>query len=186
MELESIEFDNGMVGKIWHDDYAADPRKEWDNLATMICFHGRYNLGDHPQIVDWGQYSSFDEVEKAILRRVGPCVILPMYMLDHSGIMVSTTDFNDKWDSGQIGFVYVSYARLREEMRWKNITKDRIKRAYEWLEAEVQIYGDYLEGNVFGYTLENREGDEVDSCWGYYGYKHCLEELESIAKSYKE
>ena len=30
-------------------------------------------------------------------------VVLPVYLLDHSGLSVSTTDFNDPWDSGQTG-----------------------------------------------------------------------------------
>ena len=30
---------------MWYDEMAESPR-EWDNLGTMVCFHGRYNLGD--------------------------------------------------------------------------------------------------------------------------------------------
>ena len=30
---------------IWYDEMAESPR-EWDNLGTMVCFHGRHNLGD--------------------------------------------------------------------------------------------------------------------------------------------
>ncbi|MBQ1716696.1 MAG: hypothetical protein II025_02230, partial [Ruminococcus sp.] len=36
------------------------------------------------------------EIEKAY-------VVLPVYLLDHSGLSVSTHSFNDPWDSGQTG-----------------------------------------------------------------------------------
>lgn len=31
---------------IFYDEDPSDPRKEWCNVATMACWHGRYNLGD--------------------------------------------------------------------------------------------------------------------------------------------
>lgn len=34
--------------------------------------------------------------------------ILPLYLYDHSGITMSTTSFNDRWDSGQVGYIYAS------------------------------------------------------------------------------
>jgi hypothetical protein len=36
----------------------------------------------------------------------------------------------------------------------------------------VSVYDDYLTGNVYGFIVEERNGDdweEVDSCWGFYG-----------------
>ena len=36
---------NGLTLRVIPDEYADSPR-EWDNLGTMICFHGRYDLGD--------------------------------------------------------------------------------------------------------------------------------------------
>ena len=35
----------GYTVEIHTDDDAESPR-EWDNLAKLFCFHGRYNLGD--------------------------------------------------------------------------------------------------------------------------------------------
>jgi hypothetical protein len=28
------------------DDEPINPREEWDNFGTMVCFHKRYTLGD--------------------------------------------------------------------------------------------------------------------------------------------
>lgn len=84
-----------------------DSPRSWDNLGTMICFHRRYDLGDkHSYSSD--DYSSWEEMKKAIIKEENPAVILPLYMYEHSGISISTSPFSCPWDSGQIGFVLVS------------------------------------------------------------------------------
>ena len=32
--------------KIEQDTDPMNPRTDWDNLGTMVCFHNRYDLGD--------------------------------------------------------------------------------------------------------------------------------------------
>ncbi len=32
--------------KVEVEDNAQNPRTEWDNLGTMVCFHRSYSLGD--------------------------------------------------------------------------------------------------------------------------------------------
>ena len=39
----------GFTIKIWSDDYAEDPR-EWSNIATFVCEHRNYSLGDEHDI----------------------------------------------------------------------------------------------------------------------------------------
>lgn len=43
---ETLEFDHGIKAHIIQDMDPMDPRKEWDHVATMICGHRRYELGD--------------------------------------------------------------------------------------------------------------------------------------------
>jgi hypothetical protein len=43
--VEKIEY-KGYAIEIIQDEDGLNPRSEWDNLATMICFHNRYTLGD--------------------------------------------------------------------------------------------------------------------------------------------
>ena len=43
---------------------------------------------------------------------------------------------------------------------------------FDWipsLESSIQLFGDWAFGNVYGYQVEDANGDEVDSCWGFYG-----------------
>ena len=44
--IETEQFDHGIVGKIYFDEDPLNPRKEWDQAATMVCWHRRYDLGD--------------------------------------------------------------------------------------------------------------------------------------------
>jgi len=43
---------------------------------------------------------------------------------------------------------------------------------FDWipsLESSIQLFGDWAFGNVYGYQIEDENGEEIDSCWGFYG-----------------
>jgi len=171
--------------KIIHDENPESPR-EWDNLGTMVCFHGRYNLGDKHEY-NSDHYNRWDDMEKEIIKRENVCVILPLYLYDHSGITMNTTGFSCPWDSGQVGYVFVSKEKVRKEYGVKRITKKVIEQVTNVLVGEVSTYDQYLTGDVYGYEIyevTTNNGIEtetfVDSCWGFYGSDHCMEEAESI------
>jgi hypothetical protein len=152
--------------KVWLDEYPENPCS-WDNLGTMVCWHRRYNLGNQH---NFRSPEDFLQWVKEIGRE--NFVILPLYLYDHSGITISTTPFSCPWDSGQVGWIYVTKARLREEFMVKRVTKDIISRAENVLRAEVQTYNQYLRGEVYGFTLYEAEDGcfvELDSCGWFYG-----------------
>lgn len=45
MEIYQTEKYRGYEINIYYDESADSPR-EWDNVATFVCEHHRYNLGD--------------------------------------------------------------------------------------------------------------------------------------------
>ena len=168
--------------KIEQESYPESPR-EWDNLTTMICFHKRYDLGDEHNYKP-ADFSSYAELKEQLEKDHTILIIKPLYMYDHSGITISTSPFECNWDSGQIGWVFIS----KEQADCLGTPIDDIDRLDSWLESEVNIYDQYLSGDVYGFTLfeeievkkiypDGREvieiEDEVlDSCWGYYGTNH--------------
>lgn len=158
---------DGKVLEIYYDACPQNPR-EWDNLGKMVCFHKRYNLGDKHNYRA-SDYNSWEEVREAIERDYNVAVILPVYMYDHSGIILSTNPFKCRWDSGQVGWIFVTKEKLRKEFGVRRITKKIKEKAREILAEEVNVYSDYIEGNVFGYILKDENGEELDSCWGFYG-----------------
>ena len=78
---------------IEHDETAESPR-EWDNLGVMAAFHGRYSLGDTNHGFRHTDYSGWNEMKADIIRKNPGCVILPLYLYDHSGITMNTTGFS--------------------------------------------------------------------------------------------
>lgn len=146
------------------------PRR-WDgNMGTMIAFHGRYQLGDKGHDFNSKDYAGWGEMKSAILKQYGrDAVILPLYLYDHSGITMNTTGFDCRWDSGQVGFIVASLGTVRECFGIKRVTAKQRERAVESLVAEVAVYTQYLEGDVYGFVVEDEEGNVNDSCWGFYG-----------------
>jgi len=90
----------------------------------------------------------------------------PVYAYIHSGITVSLSPFSCRWDSGVLGWVAVKRPSRGGEWRRQ---KDFLK----YLQGMIDVYDDYLTGNVYGYlVVDTKTGDELDSCWGYYGNDH--------------
>jgi len=148
-----------------------DPR-EFDNFGKMQCFHRDYRLGDT---------LDFNTIEELIYFIKNPDIIsLPLYLYDHSGITMKTTPFSCRWDSGQIGYIYVSKEMIRKEFNCKKITKDIMDKVYKILISEVDTYDKYLRGEVYGYEIFDSYGDFKESCWGY------SDSPEDIMKEIKE
>jgi len=99
-------------------DTCPESPRQWDNLCTMVCSHRRYDLGDE-QAKNIDEYSSWDEwLQGEVYDRYGGAdnvVCLPLYLYDHSGITMNTTGFSCPWDSGQVGWIYVTKEKLRRE-----------------------------------------------------------------------
>jgi hypothetical protein len=162
------------------DEDPSDPRGD-DNLGTMVCFHSGYNLGDKHEYRQQ-DFCGWNELENEIIKNENVGVILPLYLYDHSGITMNTTGFHCPWDSGQVGFIYISKEKMRYEYSKKRISKQLIKRIAGYLRSEVETYDQYLTGDVYGYRITNTETDEeMDSCWGFFGTECCMEEAESMA-----
>ena len=157
--IETIDYKSCTI-EIYMDDDADDPRN-WDNLGHMTCFHNRYSLGDSHN------YNNLVELSETINDKNS--IILPLYLYDHSGITINTTGFSCPWDSGQVGIIYMTKEEIRKEYNWKVITKNRREKIYEYLINEVKIYDDFLTGNVYGFMTKDKCGDDIESCWGFFG-----------------
>jgi hypothetical protein len=171
---------NGYTVKIIQDEDAESPR-DWDNACTMVCFHGRYQLGDKDHGYNESDYNGWDELYDAIVRDHKPVAIFPLGLIDHSGISMyvgSGAHWCDPggWDSGQVGFAFVSRAKGLEEWGKSKVTKHVRDMAEKCLRAEVETYDQYLRGDVYGYVVETPDGEQVDSCWGFFGLEYCKAE----------
>lgn len=169
---ETFEY-KGYNITIGQDTDAFDPRQEYDHLGEMVCFHRRYNLGDKHNY-------TVDEVHEML--NSGKFIALPLYLYDHSGITMSTGPFSCPWDSGQVGYIMVSKDSVRKEWGWARITRQRQTKIENILRGEVKEYDSFLTGDVWGFTIDDQDGEYVDSCWGFYGYEYCEKEAKDIVK----
>lgn len=195
----------GLILKIIADFDPLNPRVDYDEASTMVCDHRNYNLGDedgHDKArsairnsrdyreawEDWDKEDHLDfshgpDLYKAI-KRCSDIITLPLYLYDHSGITIRCNPFSCPWDSGQVGFAFMAYSTIRESFMCKRVTPSILERAYELIKSEVRVYDMYLTGDVWGYVIETQEGDEVDSCWGFFGSEEVEKEAESVYKHY--
>lgn len=156
------------------EDCPGSPR-DWDNLSVFYCFHNRYtSLGDKHSI-DRKKYDSWEELAEYEFEKDD--VIVPLYLLDHSGITLSTTPFGCLWDSGRVGFAVVSKERIISEYGVYN--DDSKDKALARIDSEIETYNQYLCGDVYTIFIDKQCGccgswGLVDSCGGFYGYE-CAE-----------
>lgn len=195
---------------IEYDQDAESPR-EWGNLGKMVCWHHRYNLGDEQPKYDADEYlldlardqvslnypdSFLEHNRDKILTQ--HFTILPLYLYDHSGITMSTGAFSCPWDSGQVGFIYAS---LKDVLKEKSLTAGSWNTKVSWqsnkqapetitirqyaervLKQEVETYDEFLTGQVYGYVVEDENGEHLDSCWGFFGLDYCKEQAREVAE----
>lgn len=186
-----------MTLKIVQDEDVESPR-EGENLGVMICWHRRYNLGDKHNFSEPRDFmvslvekyadeevEEIDELTDDELMNIiaDHIVILPLFLYDHSGITMKTSSFNDRWDSGQVGWIYASKKRFRDETGYTESELFNQGLAQEMLIGEVEDYDKFLTGDVYGFVLEDEFGDVKDSCWGFYGLEAIQEELKGYLGS---
>lgn len=177
--VEEFKVGNRTV-KIYRDPTPINPREEWDQEDVMVCFHKRYNLGDTGHGYSYDHYGNWSELEAAIREDHNPDALLPIFMIDHSGTSFSTEPFSCPWDSGQVGFVFLPHGKALE-IYGKN-DAERESKAIEFIKASVKEYDDYCNGNCYGYVVEDEDGEEEDSCWGFLGdLEYCKEQAKDIA-----
>lgn len=91
-----------------------------------------------------------------------------------------TGAFSCPWDSGQVGWIYVSKDRAKKEYNWKTLNKKRIQKVKDCLRGEVETYDKYLTNSFVGYVIEDSEENEVESCWGFDDLDFCIKEAQAI------
>ena len=180
---------------VQQDDILINPREPDEPLGTMVCFHRRYALGDRHDFADKDtflqklyldtvgntpegeasykklvdSFSNERAVDNALLDVISEkYIVQPLYLLDHSGLAMQTTSFHDPWDSGQVGWIYVSKEAVQKAFEISELTEDDLQKARTMLDSEVAIYDSYLRGECYGYELY-KNGELEDSCWGFLG-----------------
>lgn len=162
----------GLTIEICYDESASNPRDEFENMGTIVGWRDRrHRLGDRQVSLE----CTDPEDIVGELRDDGARLILPIYYSEHGPRCVLSVggpeDLADLDDSA--GLVYVSAEKLRAEYSLKRISARAIRYATTVLHGEIDEYGAYLTGDVFGFVIKDPVGEHLDSCWGFYGLNYC-------------
>lgn len=153
--------------ELYYDDFSEDPR-EWDNLCTFALNMRRYALANEFSWLNFDHYNSFDEVLNEVLQREKIIAYKWVRGYSHGGLSLSLStrgQYSDPWDSGWVGFIFVTEETMQRE--FPSLSRDEWEaKANEWIEAEFETYNAYVKGEVFAYRVY---GDLLeDSCCGFY------------------
>ncbi|MFA5307624.1 MAG: hypothetical protein WC365_09305 [Candidatus Babeliales bacterium] len=176
--IESAKTDNKII-KISIDEFPSDPYNEWDQLSHIVAWHRHYNFGKKEDIEQFKHQEDFEQYVKDLN---GKILLLNLYMYEHSGISLSIDQsrpypFSDKWDSGQIGYAYVTYEEIQKEYSVKRITEKLKQKVIKLIESEIETYNQYLNGQVYQYAIfkiqkcdkEHEHFEIEDSLSGIFG-----------------
>lgn len=186
---EEIVTYRGYDIKIVRDEIMDNPREMDEHLGTMVCFHRRYRLGDEDhefsspedleKFLEYGEnykdifefLDDFPEVLNLEIDESFTPFYLPMYLYDHSGITVNTDGFGCPWDSGQVGYIFITREDAAEAWDEVSDVEELEARAIKCMKAEVEQYDYFLRGEVYGFVIETEDPtfDILDSCYGFYG-----------------
>lgn len=155
----------GFTLTVFEDSYD-DPREDFEgtNMAKMICFHRKYKLGDEHNFENPQEFNEWYKKNKDKV-----ACIMPLYLLDHSGLTMSVHDFHDPWDSGQVGYAYILKETLRKHNMADDIGSYDICRTL--IETEVEEYDKWLRGvpQYFTFDITDKD-DEPVKCMGIFEF----------------
>lgn len=143
--------------------------------AQIVFFHNRYNYGNNYEF-NSDDYSGWRELHDAIMTKYPNVKIKPLYMLDHSQITLSTSKFNNPWDSGQVGYIFTEDHNI-------------------YLDYQVKYLEAIINGDVYKYVIIDEKTcsccgethDEiVDECTGFVsvnGYLQTVKDMRASASA---
>jgi len=149
MEYEIIEEKAGLIAKL-HTDESCDVEcpLDWEQEAVKFLTWERNST-----------LSDYNDMEREEVERLGNLKqysLFPLYKYEHGGVAYSVGGFSCPWDSGQVGYVLVIDAQVGGDPR-------------EAAQGVCDQVTSWCNGDIWGFTVEDEEGEELYSCWGFIG-----------------
>jgi hypothetical protein len=141
----TVENDQFRLNIIYEDD-SQNPR-DWDNIGIMICWHKKYQLGD--------VHDFRTPADMLMVYSKKNSILIPLYLYDHGGLKLSTSSFKDPFDSGRVGYIVIPFSNILDT--YGDVTESTKSTAEKAVLAELEVYNQYLNGDVYGYILERKD-----------------------------
>lgn len=171
-------------------DTDADSPREWDNLGYFITVDRNYRSPDdyngtiYNIVKSTGDVAeSRDEhmklIKKAIKEDTGEKVvaIYPVVKYEHSAVYYSLGS-RSGFDCSNNGFYIVT----NKTQKTFGTPKSRFEKV---IKEELAEYTKWVNGEVYRFTLFNKDGEHEDSCGGFYSLEDIREYLPKEWKNEK-
>lgn len=154
--------------EIYQDEDEPETSRDYENLGKIISWHNKYDFTDSGVKE---KFNSLTESPEAFLDYANKhkFIYKPLYMYEHSGISFSlsnrTYPFNDRWDSGQVGYLFATPEDIKKWFEVSEITEDIKEKVYDNFESEIKEMNSDMAGDSFYYILYEN-GEQIDSLSG--------------------
>lgn len=181
---------HGYTLRLMRDDTAGNPVTEFTPLGTIVTWvtdtWGRTVQLDGTESIDRDRYGSPEEL-LADYRAAGMALYRPFHLDNYGsgGYSLDVDEPGAPLEEWHTGMIYVTRKTMLDEYgkgRRARITAKARSLASAYLKAEMREYAAWLGGEVYGYAVTAPDGEDVDSCWGYYGEDdYAMEEARRAA-----
>ena len=164
---------------IEYDEGAFSPRGD-SNLGYFITQDRKYHSPDKEEtlqsiIKETGDIANNQNEHIKLIKKQAKennyniLAVYPVVKYEHSNISYSLGTMHG-FDCSNNGF----YIITKESAKGIGITKKDFKKV---ISQELETYTKYANGEVYGFTLYDKNGEFVDSCWGFYNIDDIKEHL---------
>ena len=143
------------------DEDCESPRGDDCNLGTFVTWMRNYRSPDDNP---WPTPAEMEEDED-YKRADAAGLVSPVYCYIHGGTAYSLNPFSCPWDSGRAGTIFCTPEDADEIWGKGAWDRDRVMKEFA---AEVETYTSWANGDCHGFRIVGEDGEEVDSCYGFY------------------
>lgn len=157
---------------------------EHDEAVSMAIFSRRHNNPAKDKLIPkpFGQgYWNLGDMEdaqafhKANAHATAPYAVFTVYAYEHGNIMFSPSEggnpFSCPWDSGCAGIIALKKSDVGTPGAVSKNAKGEIVHTvgtyFEQAKQICDLYSSWCNGEVYGFVIEDEDGEHVDSCYGF-------------------
>lgn len=146
-----------------------------DSRERIVSFNKKHlSYADPEEFFDWTPEGMVPKIGLRRQLETGCAVLLDYY--EHGNCLWSLAGFGPqcRWDTSRGAGIYWLPTDVPKDQREK------------YAESAMDEYSDWCNGTCYYYSIEDDAGETIDSCGGFIGSAHFMEEVKDVVESYLE